>query len=161
MMRKPVPLLLGFCLLLAGAARAEQVYILHDADVPQAAYAARKLGEALTAHGDTVMAERAGYDRLISLAVNAHRFGPEAFAIVPQDKVITVYGGDLRGMIYGALALAESLRNGTALADIAAVEERPHLEFRGIKFNLPWETYRPSSALDQHVPTACSTSAAR
>jgi hypothetical protein len=48
----------------------------------------------------------------------------------------------------------ESLRNGISLADIGLSEERPNLEFRGIKYNLPWETYRPSSALDQHIPTA-------
>ncbi|WP_442886713.1 hypothetical protein [Congregicoccus parvus] len=149
-----IPLLLLVWLLAAPPAAAESVYILHDRDVPQAAYAARKLGEALTERGDVVLADRRGYDRLVSLAVNKHRLGPEAFAIVPEGRFVTVYGGDLRGMIYGALALSEMLRNGTPLARVEAVEERPHLEFRGIKFNLPWETYRPSSALDQHYETA-------
>ena len=79
---------------------------------------------------------------------------PEAFAIVPEGKVITIYGGDLRGMIYGTLALMETLRGGTRLQDVQAIEEKPHLEFRGIKFNLPWETYRPSTALTQHTETA-------
>ena len=32
--------------------------------------------------------------------------------------------------------------------------QRPALAFRGIKFNTPWDTYRPSSALDQHYATA-------
>ena len=85
--------------------------------------------------------------------MNHHRLGPEAFAIIPEGKVITVYGGDQRGMIYGALALAEELQNGTRLEDVQATEEHPKLAFRGIKFNLPWETYRPSSALDQHYQT--------
>ncbi len=57
-------------------------------------------------------------------------------------------------MIYGALALAEMLRNGTPLEEIKATQQQPSLEFRGIKFNLPWDTYRPSSALDQHYATA-------
>lgn len=35
-----------------------------------------------------------------------------------------------------------------------AVAEKPRLEFRGIKYNLPWETYRESSALSQHIPVA-------
>ncbi len=152
-MKAPLlPLLLFF--LLAVSARAERVYLLHDADSPQASYAARKLGEALAAQKHELLRDRAGYDRLISLAVAPHRLTPEAFAIVPEGKVIAVSGGDARGLIYGALALAESLRNGTALADVKASDDRPHLEFRGIKFNLPWETYRPSSALDQHIPTA-------
>lgn len=152
-MKAPLlPLLLFF--VLAVSARAERVYLLHDADSPQASYAARKLGEALAAQKHELLRDRAGYDRLISLAVAPHRLTPEAFAIVPEGKVIAVSGGDARGLIYGALALAESLRNGTALADVKASDDRPHLEFRGIKFNLPWETYRPSSALDQHIPTA-------
>jgi len=68
--------------------------------------------------------------------------------------VVTVLGGDHRGMIYGALALAEMVRTGTRLANVEATQQKPSLEFRAIKYNLPWETYRPSSALDQHLPTA-------
>src|SRR5690606_15797656 len=49
--------------------RAEHVYILHDATVPQAAYAARKLGEAVKAEKHVVTSDRARYDVLISLAV--------------------------------------------------------------------------------------------
>lgn len=133
---------------------AERVFVLHDATVPQAAYAARKISAALSKADHEVMADRVGYDRLINLSVNASRLEAEAFAIIPEGKVITVLGGDHRGMIYGALALTESLANGTELADIAAMEEAPNQAFRGIKFNLPWETYRPSSALDQHIETA-------
>jgi len=140
---------------LAGAtARAQVVTIVYEVAVPQAAYAARKLNEALTARGLEVSTERTGCDYLISLAVHTARLEPEAFSIIPEGKVITVLGGDNRGMIYGALALAETLANGTSPAEVEAVEERPHLAFRGIKFNLPWETYRPSSALDQHFETA-------
>ncbi len=154
MLTRLIPALLLGGLITVGAVRAEQVYLLHDPELPQAAYAARRLSAALVKEGHTVLSQRNGYERLISLAVHPHRLDPEAFAIVPEDRVITVYGGDLRGMIYGALELAEMLRNGADLARIPAMEEKPHLEFRGIKFNLPWETYRPSSALDQHYATA-------
>ncbi|MEJ2080413.1 MAG: hypothetical protein P8020_21540 [Acidobacteriota bacterium] len=152
-MKRWILSLLFVCGLAAGAARSQSVTILHDETVPQAAYAARKLGEALSEQGYRVIPDHTGYDYLVSLAVNHHRLGPEAFAIIPEGKVITVYGGDQRGMIYGALALAEELQNGTRLEDIQATEEHPKLAFRGIKFNLPWETYRPSSALDQHYQT--------
>jgi hypothetical protein len=140
--------------MVAGGARAERVYILHDEQVPQAAYAARRLRTALAAQGHELLSARAGYDRLINLTVDAHRLAPEAFAVIPEGRVISVLGGDSRGMIYGALALAEDLANGVEPGALAAREERPHLQFRGIKFNLPWETYRPSSALDQHIATA-------
>src|SRR5690606_17759993 len=110
-------------------------------------YAARKLKEALTARGHEVTPERHKYDYLISLATHPARYGAETFAIIPEAKVITIYGGDARGLIYGALDLAEAVRNGTPLDQVKAAEAKPHLEFRGIKYNLPWETYRPSSAL--------------
>ncbi len=112
------------------------------AQSPQEAYAARKLAAAMPA----------GYET--RLVIRPESLGPEAFSITPEGKTITVAGGDARGLIYGALAVAEKLRNGTRPEDIEPWTERPALEFRGIKFNLPWDTYRPSSALDQHRDTA-------
>ena len=137
-------------------ASAQRVQVLHDVEVPQAAYAARKVSEALAERGYTVVAKRETYDHLISLGMNAHRLGAESFQLIPEQngKFLTVYGGDNRGLIYGALAVAEALRGGTALPEIEALEASPNQAFRGIKFNLPWETYRPSSALDQHLETA-------
>lgn len=149
-----LPVLILFCGLSASSAWADKVRILHDQELPQAAYAARKLGEALTEQGHSLHAKNTGYDYLISLAMHPERLKAEAFQILPEDKVISIYGGDKRGMIYGALALAESLRNGTQLGQLQAQDAAPALEFRGIKYNLPWETYRPSSALDQHYETA-------
>ncbi len=136
----------------AGSARAERVFVEHDAGVPQEAYAARRLGAALAAAGHVVQPGRDGFERSIRLVVEA-RLGPEAFAIVADGRTVTVTGGDRRGLIYGSLALVEMLGNGTDLAHVPATAARPRLAFRGLKFNLPWETYRPSSALDQHYAT--------
>jgi hypothetical protein len=128
---------LGFFVLLviAGAVHAQS---------PQEKYAARKLAEAMPAN--------AGYET--RLAIRPESLGPEAFSIAVEGKTIAVTGGDARGLIYGALAVAEKLRGGTRPEDIEPFTERPALAFRGIKFNLPWDTYRPSSALDQHRDTA-------
>ncbi len=71
-----------------------------------------------------------------------------------RDRTFQVIGGDERGLIYGALALREQLLDGVAIDAIADTTARPALAFRGIKFNTPWDTYRPSSALDQHYDTA-------
>lgn len=139
--------------LITGNVRAQEVAMVYDRESPQASYAARKLGDALKEKGFTVINERTGYDYLVSLAVHPARLKKEAYSIIPEGKFITIYGGDDRGLIYGALELAENLRNGTTLGGVQAVQQAPHLEFRGIKFNLPWETYRPSSALDQHLET--------
>jgi len=120
------------------------VSVLGEA-TPQSSYAARKLAEVLTPSTD-------GYT--VTLKVSAKGLSPEAFSIVPKGKSIAVTGADARGLIYGALALREQLANGTALDKVAASADKPALPFRGIKFNTPWDTYRPSSALDQHYATA-------
>lgn len=132
---------------------AEKVAIVYDESSPQASYAARKLSETLKSEGHELQKKHVGYDYLISLATHPERLKPEAFSIIPQGKIITVLGGDNRGMIYGALALAEQLRNHVALGQVTAENQTPQLEFRGIKYNLPWETYRASTALTQHTPT--------
>ncbi|HKE95011.1 MAG TPA: glycoside hydrolase family 20 zincin-like fold domain-containing protein, partial [Povalibacter sp.] len=152
-MKKTCRILIFLCSLAAATATAQSVTIVHEASVPQAAYAARKLGEALTARGYKVSAAETPHDYLVRLAVNS-RLGPEAFAIVPEGKSIAVSGGDNRGLIYGALALAETVRSGTRLENVKASQDKPQLEFRGIKFNTPWDTYRSSTALSQHYATA-------
>ena len=112
---------------------------------PQSAYAARKLGEVLDATAG-------GYS--VTLKVSPKGLSPEAFTITRSGKVIAITGGDARGLIYGALALREQLLDGTPPGKVATMREQPALPFRGIKFNTPWDTYRPSSALDQHYATA-------
>ncbi len=152
----PLPRLLPLLLVwmsIAGAVRAERVFIVHETGTPQEDYAARRLGAALTSAGHTVQPARAGCDRVVRLVIDAKQQTPEAFAVVPHGTEIAITGGDRRGLIYGSLALAEMLGNGVDLANIPATTEKPRLAFRGLKFNLPWETYRPSSALDQHQVT--------
>jgi glycosyl hydrolase family 20 len=130
------------------------VAIVDTVDAPQSGYAARKLGAALGERGYTLRDARAGADFTITLGVSPASLGAESFSITPAGKTIAVTGGDHRGLIYGALALREQLLNGTRLEKAQASRAKPALAFRGIKFNTPWDTYRPSSALDQHFATA-------
>jgi len=116
-----------------------------DNPSPQSDYAARKLREAFGTSSD-------GYK--VTLKISPKGLAPEAFTISPRGKTIAITGGDARGLIYGALALREQLLNGTPIDQVTASREKPVLPFRGIKFNTPWDTYRPSSALDQHYATA-------
>ncbi len=138
---------LSFCAL------SQKVFILYDHSSPQACYASGRLIKALSKNHFSILDQKTGHDFLISLSTHPERLSPEAFEIIPEGKFITIYGGDNRGMIYGSSALAEMLENGLSLGAIPYTSEKPNLEFRGIKFNLPWETYRPSSALDQHIET--------
>ncbi len=133
---------------------AQNVSIQYEKGNIQAEYAVRKLTEALDHSGYKMNPNDTGYDYLIEIGQDETNLGSEAFEIEPDGKSIKISGGDDRGMIYGALELAECLQNGVSLADVKPESESPRLEFRGIKYNVPWETYRPSSALDQHLETA-------
>ncbi len=130
------------------------VRVQYDPASPQAAYAARVLEGALAESGYNAGSGEAAY--AVQLALNAAGLGREAFAIRPEGARVTVEGGDDRGLLYGALALAEDLRNGVKLSQVTARRESPHLPFRALKFNLPWDTYRHSYALDQHYQTCRS-----
>lgn len=134
-------------------ALAQNVYILGDETSEQSAYATGRLASELEAQGYSVVSAPRGYDHLISIAVDGSRLDSEAFAVKNEGRHIIVSGGDTRGMIYGALALVEDLRNGVRLADVKDRSEAPKLAFRALKFNFPWDSYRPSAALDQHIGT--------
>jgi hypothetical protein len=142
---------LVFAALAAGATASDARYtILCPADPPQCAYAARRLHETFESPG--VHLPGGGAAAVFELRIDA-ALGAEAFSIQPQGRHFQIIGGDTRGLIYGALALREQLLNGTAIDSIASTTQRPALAFRGIKFNTPWDSYRPSSALDQHYAT--------
>ncbi len=117
---------------------------------PQCEYAARRLWEALKS-ASTPNPRQASVAFMFDIDA---KLGAEGFSIRPQGDRVHITGGDARGMIYGALEVREQLLNGTAIDRIAATTQKPALAFRGIKFNTPWDTYRPSSALDQHYATA-------
>jgi hypothetical protein len=146
--------LLLLCGLATATTQAQSVAVRCPQPTPQCAYAARKLSETLTERGFAVGSERTDPERKVILAVSQDHLKSEEFSITPVGTVITITGGDNRGMIYGALALAEMFRNGTSFEGVRATHARPSLEFRAIKYNLPWSTYRPSSALSQHYETA-------
>lgn len=138
-------------LLVNGNAFSQRVYLVSDSSVPEGAYAARRLADALASRGYSVVGSAREYDYLVRIAVNGDRLEEEAFTIIPEGRTISVYGGDARGMLYGALALADDVRNGVSLADAQQRTEQARLPFRAIKHNLPWDSYRASAALDQHL----------
>ena len=92
----------------------------------------------------------------INLSLQAS-FGAESFSIKKEGQAIHVIGGDERGLIYGCESLAEDIRNGISLTNIKTKTEKPFLPFRGIKYDLPWDTYRHSYALELHDETCRDT----
>jgi hypothetical protein len=138
--------------LLAGAnAQAFTVETVMRVDTPQARYAKRRLLETI-ANPDIEESHYSPRRVVIELAVDP-KLGAEAFSIRSTRRRVTITGGDSRGLIYGALEARAQLLNGAELDALAASPRPPTLAFRGIKFNTPWDSYRPSSAIDQHTAT--------
>jgi hypothetical protein len=129
----------------------QSVYLLFDKSSIEANYAVEKLKPELREY--KVTPHPKGYDYLINLGIASSQIVPESFVIKTEGNKISVLGGDARGLIYGTLSLAESLRNGASLGDIGFKSEKPHFPLRAIKHNTSWYSYRPSSALDQHTET--------
>lgn len=127
--------------------------IVYDHASPQAAYAAGRLQKALAT-------TTAAYTIQLSIdsSLQAESYTIQSVSATGgAASTLTITGGDARGLIYGSLSLAESIGNGVQLQQIAPSSEHPHLPFRAIKFDLPWDTYRHSYALDQHIPTCRDT----
>jgi hypothetical protein len=92
----------------------------------------------------------------IQLLLDSSAMDKDAYTIRPEGQTITITGNG-RGLIYGSLQLAESIVNGIPIGQIPATSATAHFPFRAIKFDLPWDTYRHSYALDQHIPTCRDT----
>ena len=146
-MKKLVLLSLGLLVFLSSSF-AQVVRLQYEAS-PQETYAADVLKKSLTKKG-YIIDNNSKPDYTISLKLNATSLGKEAYALGLEGKNITIEGGDGSGVIYGSLSLAEDLASGIPLEKIKKRSEAPNLPFRGIKFDLPWDTYRHSYSLDQH-----------
>ena len=81
--------------------------------------------------------------------------GDEAFDINVSNNKLVVTGGNGAGIMYGLSNLKEQFANGNTV--IEPVQESPRFEFRALKFNLPWSSYRNGEALDLHRETCRDT----
>ena len=140
-----------FCLV--SLSLAQRVSIQYDKSSPQANYAVEVLKFATLKRGYILNDGTPDYQ--IILRINSTGLGKEAYSLSPEGKKITIEGGDGTGLIYGVLSLVEDFRNGISIQSVRKRSESPKLAFRGIKYDLPWDTYRHSYSLDQHQQT-CS-----
>lgn len=135
------------------AARSQTVALHYDTSSIQAKYAVKMLVKSLVKQGYKILNRQADYS--IDLLIDTNTLSDEAYSISPGEKKITIKAGDGSGILYGCLSLAEHLRNGISLQKVKAQSESPELQFRAIKFDLPWDTYRHGYSLNQHQET-CS-----
>lgn len=129
----------------------KSVSLHFDVDSREESYAARMLTKSLQERGYVINANSGDYS--IKFFIDKRKYDAEAFAIIPEGNVIKIIGGDYRGLIYGALSLSEDLRNEILLDNAVARSEKPKLMLRAVKYDLPWDTYRHSEALNFHDET--------
>jgi hypothetical protein len=128
-------------------------------DSPMLRFALGKLEAALQQKGDSLKrtADPApdpapGISVTVDPAVLATT-GPEGFHRARAGRRLKITAADERGAMYGVLDVAEQVRLGTDWNKIKDRTVKAQLEFRAIKFNLPWSTYRTSPVLEQHRET--------
>jgi len=151
MMVKKIVIVLLMCFWHVGGFSKQVVFLSYNDSLPQVAYAAARLKEAIVGSGYVLGTQHVAYE--ISLQIDTLAFPEEAYAIRVNRNQLSIVGGDGRGLIYGSLSFAESLKNGLTIQKIKAKEEHAYLPFRAIKFNLPWDAYREGYAMRLHLET--------
>jgi hypothetical protein len=135
---------------------AEKVSIEFDAKVPQVAFAADEIKVALTKTGHEAVAQGGGW-RIVFATADA-KLGVQAYRVtVLPEHLVQIAGGDVNGLMYGGLEVAEAIRLNGGPQGIVAAEGKPHIERRGIKFNIPLDARTPSysdasDSAQQNIP---------
>jgi hypothetical protein len=129
--------------------KAQTISLSYDTSNYREKYSSTILAEALNKKGYSIAPQS---EFKISFEINAS-LEKEAFTVTVSSKEIQIKGGDENGILYGSLSVAEDIRNGISIQKIKERSESPRLQFRAIKYDLPWDTYRHSYALDQHQET--------
>jgi hypothetical protein len=129
------------------------VHLELNSSARQVIYAVEKLKELEQTHA--LVFSDSSADITISTAIDTVNLKPEAYRIVSQNNKVEITGGDAVGLMYGLLEVKNQLKAGATT--IESKEESPNLMFRAIKFNLPWDSYRRSPALDLHYETCRDT----
>ena len=126
------------------------VKIIADGD-DQIQYAKGKLVDQLEKSGYSVRDD--GKYTIKLTKVENDIIQEEGFSVDVSNDQIMVSGIDPEGVMYGTLDLAENIRNKNDISKIESYHINPEVNFRAIKFNLPWDSYRRSPALQMHFET--------
>jgi hypothetical protein len=106
---------------------------------------------------DSATSMKVGKDENLKMPEN---LGWQCYAIRVKNngkqKIIYVLAGDKTGAMYGAFDIAEAIRIKT-ISNIGDTDNKPYLDRRGIKFNIPLDLRTPSytdpsDAAQQNIP---------
>jgi hypothetical protein len=168
-------ILIAFMFLIVALPVRGEVDVVYQTDSPMLNFAVKKLEEALeqigqkVIHRDLSSANRVG-DVFVAAGLNQRKIlegiidkplvctalkeGGFEIGRTSKDKnAIYVLGTDDAGAMYGILDLAEQIQTNKSLESVKSKTSNSKFEFRAIKFNLPWYSYRTNEALTLHTQT--------
>ena len=130
-----------------------------DRRVDELAFAAGDLTHALERAGHVAVSRPTdtytGGSTALAIVVTLDRRADlprEGFDIVRRDATIRVNAVDPTGGMYGMLDVAETIR-AAGLDAVVSKRGRPFLEFRGVKFNLPFEPFDQGEPFEANEQT--------
>jgi len=152
-------LFLGFCVTFATA---QNVTIVSDANAPRAKFGAEKLSETLSAKGfkintsnkitkskdQVIVIVEKGTDFWKQNAKNAKiddskLIKKEGFQIRSQKNIIYIEGTDATGALYGAMELADRIKDSGKLPSEINIEDSPEMVLRGACIGVQKPVYLP------------------
>lgn len=131
-----LPALLFALHLFASAALAASLSVINDPSTGNPGkFAAEEIQREAVAKGITANVSLTVEKKAKALA--------QSYRIERNGDQIRVIGADEAGAMYGGLDIAEAIRIGT-LDSLKSSEKKPHIDKRGIKFNIPLDLRTPS-----------------
>jgi hypothetical protein len=135
--------------------------IFYQSDSPRQCYAVDKLKEEVKLvpemsdeKADIMVISSKESCEKVHLTAQYASLKPEGYSIRRlKENRIAVVSSDQTGAMYGIMDLAEQFQLGKTRRSIEEKTVNPATEFRGIKFNLPWNSYRTDQSLQIHEST--------
>ncbi len=135
-MKQPTFLFFTLLLLVLNACVDQKsVSIIFDGSQPQVRFAVTELTNVLTKSKYDVVAT--GKFK-VNFILDPTYGKPEGYSITNvRNGEITITAGDQNGLMYGGLELAELIKIGTDIRNVANTSDQPYIGKRGIKYNIP------------------------
>jgi hypothetical protein len=157
------PVLLALALAWSGLLYARPVIVATAHDSRVINYGLNRLKQTFSTYGDDMLQQSVTAKKLADLTIllqsdeqvqqlypAASKLAAEGYQLVRQNGKLLIIGTDEKGAMYGMLDVAEQLQhNGENFGLVQEKREEPRLNFRAIKFNLPFMGYRSSISLTQ------------
>ena len=168
--KRTIPAFAILVIFLSGCTKKEKINLFYDNKSSVQSYAVNLLVTNLNAAGFKVSENgKSTSEKLEIIVLNLQNIlsdykntftetpdslkSDESFQIKKEGNKIFITAKSDKGCLYGATDVVEQLGNNPDLSTIKEKTVNPAMEFRAIKFNLPWSPYRPGPATDLHYDT--------